>query len=129
MDEACVLIVDDEPDTCDALCEVVEMAGCSAIVAANGAEALKLLAERRPCLMVLDLVMPVMTGIELLEAMGKEPALAKVPVIISTSAPNRAPPGMPVLPKPIDIRALWAWMRKTCTCGEPSAGHAAGPSR
>jgi two-component system response regulator CpxR len=106
----------------EALREVVEMAGCSAMVAANGAEALKLLAERRPCLIILDLLMPVMTGTEMLEAMRKQPELATLAVVISTSAPSRAPPGVPVLPKPVDIAAVWDCMRRMCHCAElPSA--------
>jgi CheY-like chemotaxis protein len=121
-DDHCVLVVDDEEGVREALREVVEMAGCSAMVAANGAEALKLLAKCRPCLIILDLLMPVMTGAELLEAMGKQPELATLAVVISTSAPGRAPPGWPVLPKPVDIAAVWDWMRRTCRCTEqPSA--------
>jgi CheY-like chemotaxis protein len=114
---SCVLIVDDEPDIREALSEVVEMGGCAAIVASNGAEALELLrAGRRPCLVILDLLMPVMTGCELLEAIRREPALSAVRVLVSTSAPDRAPAGVPVLPKPVDLTALWSWMRRTCTC-------------
>jgi CheY-like chemotaxis protein len=116
---ACVLVVDDEEDIRDTLRDVVEMAGCSAMLAANGAEALKLMAQHRPCLIILDLTMPVMTGIEMLEAMRQEPAFAGLPVVISTSAPSRAPRGVPVLPKPIDIKALWAWMQRTCDCASP----------
>jgi CheY-like chemotaxis protein len=112
----CVLVVDDEEDILATLTELVEMAGCSAIVAKNGAEALKLLRERQPCLIILDLLMPVMSGNELLAILASEPELSKVPVLISTSAPARAPAGMPVATKPIDINFVWDWMRRTCTC-------------
>jgi CheY-like chemotaxis protein len=120
-----VLVVDDEPGTREALAEIVEMAGCSAMTAADGAEALKLLWLRRPCLVILDLTMPVMTGPELLEEMRRVPWLAALPVVISTSAPNRAPPGLPVLPKPIDIDAACAIIRRSCACGPPP--YPAGP--
>ncbi len=112
----CVLIVDDEQGIRETLCEVVEMGGCAAMAAANGAEAMQMLAERRPCLIILDLVMPIMTGFEMLDAMRKDPSLAEIPVVISTSAPSRAPPGLPVLPKPINIAAVWDWMRRNCAC-------------
>ena len=115
-DDDCVLIVDDEEGIRDALCELVEMAGCSAILASNGAEALKVLEHRRPCLIIVDLLMPVMSGAEMLESMRRIPALAAVPVLISTSAPNRAPAGIPVVPKPIDIEIVWGWIRRTCRC-------------
>jgi len=35
---------------------------------------------------------------------------------VSTSAPHLAPSGVPVLPKPIEIAGLWAWLRRTCRC-------------
>lgn len=114
--QGCVLVVDDEPDIRETLQEVVEMAGCSAMVAANGREALALIAEHRPCLVILDLLMPVMTGNELIEEMKKQPELAGVQVVVSTSAPSRAPAGVPVLPKPIDLDAMWDWIRRSCAC-------------
>lgn len=114
---ACVLVVDDEADIRETLREAVEMVGCTAVLAANGADALKLLRESTPCLMILDLIMPVMTGEELLEIVRQQPALAELPVLISTSAPQRAPAGIPVLPKPIDLGAFWAWIRRNCHCG------------
>ena len=112
----CVLVVDDEADTRETLREAVEMVGCTAVLAANGADALRLLRERKPCLMVLDLIMPVMTGEELLDILRQQSALAHLPVLISTSAPQRAPAGIPVLPKPIDLAAFWAWIRQNCHC-------------
>jgi CheY-like chemotaxis protein len=92
------------------------MAGCSALLAADGVEALSLLDEHRPCMIILDLMMPRMTGGEMVEVLRSRPELASLPVLISTSSPNRAPAGLPVLAKPIDIDALWNFMRKTCTC-------------
>jgi len=117
--EGGVLIVDDDELIRETLRELVEMAGCTALVAANGKEALKVMAEHRPCLVILDLLMPVMTGNELLEVMRQEPALAQVPVVISTSAPDRAPPGVPIIRKPVNIDAVVDWMRRTCRCAAP----------
>jgi len=71
--------------------------------------------------MILDLNMPVMTGEELLAVLHGQPSLAQLPVIISTSAPQRAPAGIPVLPKPIDLAAFWAWIRQNCRCGTAEA--------
>jgi len=114
---ACVLVVDDEADIRETLREAVEMMGCTAVLAANGADALELLRASKPCLMVIDMIMPVMTGEELLEILRQQPALAQLPVLISTSAPQLAPAGVPVLPKPIDLGAFWAWIRQNCRCG------------
>jgi CheY-like chemotaxis protein len=112
----CVLIVDDQEDVRESLRDVVEMVGCRALMAASGEEALALMAGCRPCLVLLDLLMPGMTGAELLEAMRRDPALAALPVLMSTSAPERAPRGVPVLAKPIDVEALCGWMRRSCQC-------------
>lgn len=121
--EPCVLVVDDERDIRETLSEVVEMGGCSAITACDGAEALRILAERRPCLVILNLLMPTMTGNELLDAIRGVPELADVPVVISTSAPDRAPPGVPVLAKPIDVYEVWACMRQSCSCAAGAPTH------
>ena len=43
--------------------------------------------------------------------------LAGMPVLISTSAPERAPRNVPVLAKPIGIDVLCGWMRRSCRCG------------
>lgn len=112
----CILIVDDEDDVRDSLRDVVEMLGCAALTAASAPEALALLEHRRPCLVVLDLLMPGMTGTEMLERMRREPALAEMSVVISTSAPERVPRGVPVLPKPIDLAALQGWIQRACRC-------------
>ena len=117
-----VLIVDDDELIRETMCELIEMAGCSAMVAANGREALKVMTERRPCLVILDLLMPVMTGNELLEVMRREPALADIPVVVSTSAPDRAPPGVPIIRKPVSIDAVMQWMQRTCRCASPLPG-------
>jgi CheY-like chemotaxis protein len=112
----CVLVVDDEEGIREALTELIEMIGCTAMVAANGQEALALMARRRPCMVILDLLMPVMSGEEMLEVLKQHPTLASVPVLISTSAPGRAPAGLPVVAKPIDIEVVWSWIRRTCRC-------------
>ena len=113
---ACVLVVDDEEGVRESLRDVIEMVGCSAILAASGAAALDILRERRPCLVILDLLMPDMTGEEVLDSVRRQVDLKDLPVLISTSAPERAPRGVPVLAKPVDIDALCSWVRSSCTC-------------
>ena len=111
-----VLIVDDEEGVRDSLRDVVELLGLSAILAASAEEALGLLADPKLCLVVLDLLLPGMTGGELLAKMRRDPALANVPVLISTSAPEKAPAGVPLLAKPIDVDVLCRWLRSACDC-------------
>lgn len=81
-----VLIVDDDELVRESLTDLVELAGCSALCAANGAEALAILARQRPCLIILDLRMPVMSGEELLKAIRGEPAWDGISVVIDLGA-------------------------------------------
>jgi len=114
--ESVVLIVDDEDDIRETLGELVAHVGCTARGAANGAEALELLKTLRPCLIILDLRMPVMNGHETWAALQQDPSLAHVPVVVSTSTPDDAPQGATVLPKPIDVDAAFSLMRRYCRC-------------
>ena len=115
--DACfVLIVDDEEGVRESLRDVVEMVGCVAQMAEDGEDALAILATRRPCLVIVDLLMPRMNGAELVDAIRAKPALAGVQIVMSTSAPERAPRGVPILAKPIDVDALCVWIRRVCRC-------------
>src|SRR5436190_416272 len=90
-----VLIVEDEPDIRESLREVLEDEGYTVAVASNGKEGLAQLARlSKPCAVVLDIIMPVMSGNELYNAMQADPALAAIPVLVSTSDPTRAPSGV-----------------------------------
>ena len=113
---SCVLIVDDDEDERDSLRDVVEMLGLSALVAANAEDALAILEHSLPCLVILDVRMPGMTGTQMLERMQQDPRLAQLPVVMSTSAPEQVPRGVAVLPKPVDVNALCGWMRQSCGC-------------
>jgi CheY-like chemotaxis protein len=114
--ERCVLVVDDDEDIRETLREVVEMAGCTAITAANGSEGMAMLAQYRPRLVIVDLVMPVMSGLEMIAAIRLEPSFADIAIVVSTSAPGGAPIGVPVIPKPVDVNEVWRWIRETCRC-------------
>ena len=102
-----VLVVDDEADMRDALGEALEDAGYRVFHAANGAEGLELLCDLAgPCAVILDLTMPVMNGIELYRIMKETPALADIPVVVSTTDPSRAPKGVPLMKKPVSLESL-----------------------
>ena len=62
-----VLIVEDDPDVREMLELVLQTSGYTTDTAANGQQALERVHERRPCLIVLDLMMPVMSGWEFRE--------------------------------------------------------------
>lgn len=104
-----VLVVDDEPDIRESLRDALEDEGYDVVTAANGREALTVLPGlRRPLAMILDIIMPVMSGVELYSLLQADPELATIPVVVSTSDPSRAPAGVLLMRKPIDLDRLLA---------------------
>lgn len=102
-----VLIVDDESDLRNCLGDLFEDEGYRVETAADGREGLERVRSLpRPCVVLLDLIMPIMSGNEVHAAMQADPALADIPVIVLTSAPWRAPSGVLVMRKPIDLNRL-----------------------
>ncbi len=77
-----VLVVDDEPFNVDLLTEELEDLNLRTVTASNGREALALIDELECDLMLLDIMMPEMGGIELLERLNAAERLASLPVIV-----------------------------------------------
>jgi DNA-binding response OmpR family regulator len=77
---ATVLVVEDERDIRDMLRRFLERAGCSVLTAATGAEAMRLLATGNPDLLLLDLGLPDVDGIDLLRE-----AAPTIPVVVLTA--------------------------------------------
>lgn len=103
-----VLIVDDDEATRESLREAFAGEGYDAGTAADGRAALDLLLHGRakPDLVILDMVMPILDGAQVYHAMQAVPELARIPVIVSTSDPTRAPPGTILIPKPVKLARL-----------------------
>jgi CheY-like chemotaxis protein len=81
-----ILVVDDDEDIRDAVQQVLEEAGYQVAVAINGREALELLQTGpTPALVLLDLMMPVMSGEEFIQRQRQDPTLAQIPVVILTA--------------------------------------------
>lgn len=111
-----LLIVDDEDNFRESLRDAFEDEGYDVAVAADGVEALDVLKARDDVrVVILDLMMPRMTGAELYEVMQADPRLARIPVIVATSDASRAPKGVPVLTKPIRLETLRAAVLNACT--------------
>ena len=103
-----VMVVDDDEAIRDSLRDAFEDEGYEIVTASNGQEALDMLlsGSDRPDVVVMDLVMPVLDGNRLYQAMQADAALAAIPVIVSTSSPSRAPKGALVVPKPLKLDRL-----------------------
>jgi two-component system, OmpR family, response regulator ResD len=79
-----VLVVDDEPTIAEVVARYLERAGYETATAGDGLEALRLAAERRPDLIVLDLMLPGLGGLEVLRQLGESDA-PRTPVIVLTA--------------------------------------------
>ena len=86
MSGANVLVVEDHADLRDMLAVLLESEGFSVHTATNGAEALQSLDSARPAVILLDLMMPVMSGDEFRRRQLADPRFADVPVICMTAA-------------------------------------------
>jgi CheY-like chemotaxis protein len=86
-----ILIVDDEFSIVETLGEIVSLEGYAFAGAANGKEAMATIRAQPPALVVLDYMMPLMDGLQVLAAIRADPALAALPVIIMTAAPLGIP--------------------------------------
>ena len=80
-----ILTCDDEKHIVRLIQVNLERQGYEVITAYNGAECLAKVAEDRPDLIVLDVMMPEMTGFEVLEALKKNPDTENIPVIMLTA--------------------------------------------
>jgi CheY-like chemotaxis protein len=101
-----VLVVEDDPDLRDAILDVLESAGLDAIPAGNGREALDALRDlRKPALILLDLKMLVMDGVEFRHRLLETPGVSEVPIVLmsgdpKSQLPNRTPAPAGSLRKP-----------------------------
>jgi CheY-like chemotaxis protein len=118
-----VLVVDDDASVRGIVSELVEELGYDVVCAENGQEALeRLTAARRPSLVLLDLIMPVMNGWEVLDAIRGRVDLETLPIVVFTAS-GRLPSDLaatdpemtrPVLHKPIDPDLLLAMVSSFC---------------
>lgn len=105
-----ILVVDDDQEVREAMCDVLSDEGYDVISACHGADALAVLGRTAapPAVIVLDLTMPVMDGYEFLDRRSAEPSIGRIPVVVvSATIDNRIDmPGVVVVRKPIDLQAL-----------------------
>jgi CheY-like chemotaxis protein len=111
-----VLVVEDDLAIREALVDLLEEEGFTVAEAADGSQALRLLKRGTAGVVITDLMMPSMSGHELIRAMRSIPRLAETPVVVITATLNSGstPPGEPVFLKPLDvdeiIRAVRAYL-------------------
>ena len=108
-----VLIAEDDPGLRAMLGTALTLEGFSVQEATNGAEALSFVRRRVPDVVLLDLVMPWVNGLEVLNAIRMDPTTESVPVIVMTGTPAqphdlRGLGPVDLMHKPIEVDALLA---------------------
>jgi CheY-like chemotaxis protein len=106
-----IMIVEDDDDIRSCLTECLEAEDFTVLTASNGRTALEVLKvlNEKPELILLDLMMPVMSGWEFLEVKAQEPQLADIPVVVMSAGANqeRLSKSQPFLRKPLGLENLF----------------------
>jgi CheY-like chemotaxis protein len=114
----CVLIVEDDNDVREMMDLLLTSIGYRTVTAANGAVALDRIRQDRPCMVLLDLMMPVMTGWEFRERQLADPQLASIPVLCMSAVyqPEEVKTKLQVncLTKPLDFGRLIDEIASAC---------------
>lgn len=125
-----VMIVEDDVDLRESIAEVLEDLQYRPLGAANGKEAIERLrcGPERPCVILLDIMMPVMDGWQFRALQREDPELGDIPVIVMTAHADhrRAADGLAAaacLTKPIELDTLLATLQRFCPAraAEPDA--------
>ncbi len=110
-----VLVVDDDVDARVLLGKLLDEAGCRAVGAATGVEALRLARELRPAAIFLDLLLPKISGYDVLRILQGDEALRDTPVIVVSAVGTESRTALAgaaaILDKPVDRELLIAVLR------------------
>jgi CheY-like chemotaxis protein len=106
-----ILLVEDDPDSRHMIAALLESAGHAVVTASNGRQAVNLARQHQPALILLDLMMPVMTGEEFRQAQMDDEDIKAIPVVVISAhhEARRIADRMQAsacLQKPVDLDAL-----------------------
>jgi CheY-like chemotaxis protein len=119
-----ILIVEDDDSIRTTLKVALEVNGYTVFAATNGKEGLEELSNiPRPCLILLDLMMPVMDGWEFVAMVDETLALASIPVIVITAFREnaRSIKAKEIIKKPVDLDILFDIVRQYCAPAKVAA--------
>jgi CheY-like chemotaxis protein len=116
MEQKTVLVVEDDPDIRDIVQDLLESEGYDVVPASHGRQALEFLTSvkvsARPALVILDMMMPLVDGRQVLEAMQRDPDLASIPVLVISAVAREKPAGASAfLTKPVSLERLFEAVR------------------
>jgi DNA-binding response OmpR family regulator len=120
-----VLVVEDDPDLLLMLTTALELDGRQVVTAVNGRDALRLARTHRPALIVLDLMLPILSGEEVGEALLADEALKPTPVIVVSARHDAQDVAARMnaagcLTKPLSLEAFVALVNTTLSGRAPS---------
>lgn len=81
-DKKTIVIVEDEPDTAEMFAEMMNLIGYRVSKSMGGSRAIAMISEKKPAAVILDIMMPDISGLDVLRFMRRDPRLTNIPVII-----------------------------------------------
>jgi len=120
MDQKTVLIIEDEEDAAELFAEMMRVSGFRVLKTSKSAPALSMMSTDKPDIVLLDIMMPEISGLDILRQMRRDPSLANIPVIMVTakSMPADIKNGMEAgastyLTKPVGFQELKEAVERT----------------
>ena|SRR5262245_57797491 len=116
MEQKTVLVVEDDPDIRDIVQDLLESEGYDVVPASHGRQALEFLtgvkSSAKPALVILDMMMPLVDGRQVLETMRNDPDLSSIPVLVISAVVREKPEGATAfLRKPVSLDKLFQTVR------------------
>jgi CheY-like chemotaxis protein len=120
-----VLLVDDEYSIVEALTELLLWRGHRVLSASDGQEALQSIRAQRPDVIVTDMMMPRMDGLQLIRSLWSDAALSGIPLVLMTAAPASVPPEIAsrvtLVRKPFELDLLLRTLHRAVTEADSSS--------
>jgi two-component system phosphate regulon response regulator PhoB len=77
-----VLIIEDEEDAAELFAEMMRVSGFRVLKTSNSTPALTMMADEKPDVIILDIMMPEISGLDILRQMRRDPQLANIPAVV-----------------------------------------------
>lgn len=113
----CILVIEDNKEIQDSLKMALEVEGYKVFTADNGKEGMEILGKiPTPCMILLDLMMPIMNGWEFVDVISKDIMLSTIPIVVVSAFGDKkgTPKTDGYIQKPIDLDALLNTVSKHC---------------
>ena len=85
MNEKTVMIIEDEEDAAELFAEMMRVSGYRVVKTSKSAPAIEMMTAEKPDVILLDIMMPEISGLDILRQMRRDPALANIPVVVVTA--------------------------------------------